>query len=60
MLYSFTMVNSAKTILTKKNRLTCDHTTGEVLTTFNINYNIHIEPISIIYETHNTRKRKCQ
>ena len=28
-----------KTILIKKNHLTCDHTTEEVLTTFIINYN---------------------
>ena len=33
------MVNSAKNILIKKNRLTCDHTTGEVLTTFINDYN---------------------
>ena len=39
MLYSFTMVNSVKNILIKKNSLTCDHTTGEVLTTFNNDYN---------------------
>ena len=38
MLYSYTMVNSAKNILTKKTRLTCDHTT-EVLTTSIIDYN---------------------
>ena len=31
----FIMVNSAKTILIKKNHLTCDHTTGDVLTTTN-------------------------
>ena len=28
-----------KTILIKKNHLTCDHTTGEVLTTTNNDYN---------------------
>ena len=39
MLYSFTMVNSAKNILIKKNCPTCDHTTGEVLTTSNNDYN---------------------
>ena len=39
MLYSYTMVNSMKNILIKKNRLTCDHTTEEVLTTFIIDYN---------------------
>ena len=31
----FIMVNSAKTFLIKKNCLTCDHTTEEVLTTTN-------------------------
>ena len=39
MLYSYTMVNSMKNILIKKNHLTCDHTTEEVLTTFIIDYN---------------------
>ena len=47
MLHYSIMVNSAKNILNKKNRLTCDHTTEEVLTTFNIDYNLHIEPIVI-------------
>ena len=32
----FTMVNSVKNILLKKNRLTCDSTTEEVLTTTNL------------------------
>ena len=39
MLYSYTMVNSVKNILTKKTHLTCDHTTEEVLTTSIIDYN---------------------
>ena len=34
----FTMVNRAKNILLKKNRLICDHTT-EVLATLIIDYN---------------------
>ena len=39
MLYSFTMVNSMKNILIKKNHLTCDNTTEEVLTTSLYHYN---------------------
>ena len=36
MLHYFIMVNSTKNILNKKNRLTCDSTTEEVLTTTNL------------------------
>ena len=35
----FIMVNSMKNYSHKKNCLTCDHTTGEVLTTTNNDYN---------------------
>ena len=48
------MVNSAKNILNKKNRLTCDHTTEEVLTTLINDYN----NITNIYETWDIKKKK--
>ena len=43
----FTMVNSVKNILTKKNRLTCDHTT-EVLATLIIDDNNIMNPFKYI------------
>ena len=45
----FIMVNSTKNILIKKNHLTCDHTTEEVLaTTNNLEHIEHIRTIIVI------------
>ena len=47
MLYSFTIVNSAKNYSHEKEPVSLVTHNREVLTTFNIDYNLHIEPIVI-------------
>ena len=54
MLFHFIMVNSAKTFLIKKNHLTCDSTTEEVLTTLNNDYKyIYPNTQNLIYRQNN-------
>ena len=50
MLYYFTMVNSVKNFLTKKNHLTCDHTMRRSTNHINIQFHneMYIEHIYLI------------